>query len=174
MKTAQRKQKESFVVFEDWMKYARCLNDVEFRQLMNNILNYYKNQEPVLNTPMLVEVWNDIIDDLSVNVSKKQAKRDTMLRNSLSNPKLSIVSNTIPDIGSNIKSNIAPNTSGMVMVDVRCNMEDEMMKDEKWGNEEMNVNEICRMLEINVTEWNSISPGKKRQYIESYNYRKNK
>ena len=64
MKTAQRKQKESFVVFEDWMKYARCLNDVEFRQLMNNILNYYKNQEPVLNTPMLVEVWNDIIDDL--------------------------------------------------------------------------------------------------------------
>ena len=83
MKTAQntnRKKKESFVVFEDWMKYARCLNDHEFIQLMNNILNYYKNQEPVLNTPMLQEVWNDIIDDLSINVSKKQVKRDTMLK----------------------------------------------------------------------------------------------
>lgn len=140
MQHAQRKKKESFVVFEDWMKYARCLNDVEFRQLMNNILNYYKNQEPILNTPMLVEVWNDIIDDLSVNVSKKQAKRDTMLRNSLSNPKLSIVSNTTPDIGSNIESNtisnIAPNIAGMG--DGRWGMEDGLMEDEEWENEEMN------------------------------------
>lgn len=136
MKTAQRKKKESFVVFEDWMKYARCLNDVEFRQLMNNILNYYKNQEPVLNTPMLVEVWNDIIDDLEINVNKKQAKRDTMLRNSLSNPKLSIVSNTIPDIGSNIEPNTTPNIAGMV--DGRWGMEDGLMEDEEWKNEEMN------------------------------------
>jgi hypothetical protein len=181
MKTAQnttRKKKESFVVFEDWMKYSRFLNDAEFRQLMNNILNYYKGIEPVLNTSNLQEVWNDIIDDLSINVSKKQAKRDTMLRNSLSNPKLSIVPNTVPDIGPNIESDTTPNTNGMV--DGRWVMLDGMMEEDE-RNDEMredepmvNVNEICRMLEINVTEWNSISPGKKRQYIESYNHIKNK
>jgi hypothetical protein len=145
---------------------------------MNNILNYYKGIEPVLNTSNLQEVWNDIIDDLSINVSKKQAKRDTMLRNSLSNPKLSIVPNTVPDIGPNIESDTTPNTNGMV--DGRWVMLDGMMEEDE-RNDEMredepmvNVNEICRMLEINVTEWNSISPGKKRQYIESYNHIKNK
>ena len=146
-KNITRKQKESFVVFEDWMKYSRFLNDAEFRQFMINILNYYKGIEPVLNTPNLQEVWNDIIDDLSINVTKKQAKRDTMLRNAVSNPKLNTVLNikpdirpdTRPDIGSNIEPEIepeiVPETSGMV--DGRWNMVDDKMGDEKMDDEKM-------------------------------------
>ena len=132
MQTAQttRKKKESFVVFEDWMKYARCLNDAEFRQLFINVLNHYKGIAPTLNSTLLNEVWNDIIDDLNVNVAKKQAKRETMLANSKSNTKINPVSDTIPDIGSNIGSDTIPNTSGMV--DGRCDMEDEMMEDIEW------------------------------------------
>jgi len=99
---------------------------------MNNILNYYKGIEPILNTSNLQEVWNDIIDDLSINVSKKQAKRDTMLRNALSNPKLSIVPNTKSNIGPDISPNTKPNTNGMV--DGRWKMEDGEMEDEEMVN----------------------------------------
>ena len=139
MTSKTRKKKESFVVFEDWMRYARCLNDTEFRQLMTNILNYCKGQEPVLNTSMLQEVWNDIIDDLEINVNKKQAKRDTMLKNSLSNSKLSIVSNIKPDIGSDISSNIISSTGGMVdgicdMEDSRFEIQNEYIRDEQMSN----------------------------------------
>ena len=133
--TTQRKKKESFVVFEDWMRYARCLNDAEFRQLMTNILNYCKGQSPALNTPMLQEIWSDIIDDLEINVDKKQAKRDTMLRNAKTNPKLNIVSNIKPDIEPDIKSNTAPNIAGMV--DGRCDMVDEPMVDIEMDDEWM-------------------------------------
>ena len=133
--TNKRKKKESFVVFEDWMRYARCFNDAEFRQFMTNILNYYKGIEPILNTSNLQEVWNDIIDDLSINVSKKQAKRDTMLKNSLSNPKLNIR----PDIGPDISPNIIPNTGGMVdgrwdMEDMICETQDTTMLDKQISN----------------------------------------
>jgi len=138
--TTQRKKKESFVVFEDWMRYARCLNDAEFRQLMTNILNYCKGQLPVLNTPMLQEVWSDIIDDLEINVDKKQAKRDTMLRNAKTNPKLSIVSNIKPDIEPNIKPNTVSNIAGMV--DGRCDMVDKPMVDIEMDDEWMIDNKI--------------------------------
>jgi hypothetical protein len=144
-KNITRKKKESFVVFEDWMRYARCFNDAEFRQFITNILNYYKGIEPVLNTPNLQEVWNDIIDDLSINVTKKQAKRDTMLRNAVSNPKLNTVLNIKPDIRPDIRPDTRPdtepdtepstilNTAGMV--DGRCETGDEKMNDEKMGDE---------------------------------------
>jgi hypothetical protein len=109
-----KNKKESIVVFEDWFRYARCLNDTEFREFMSAILQYYKNQTTPEFTGLMLEVWNDIIDDLQSNVQKKQAKRDTMLSNSRTNPKL----NTVPDIGpdtrSNIEPNIAPETTGMV------------------------------------------------------------
>jgi len=123
MKNTTRKKKESFVVFEDWMKYSRFLNDAEFRQFINNILNYYKGIEPVLNTSNLQEVWQDIVDDLNVNIAKKQIKRDIMLKNAVSNPKLNIV------------PNIEPETSGMV--DGRWDMGDDKMGDEKMMYEYM-------------------------------------
>ena len=121
-----KNKKESIVVFEDWFRYARCLNDTEFRTLMNAILQYYKEPFTPQFTGLMLEVWNDMIDDLQSNVQKKQAKRNTMLNNSRTNPKLSIVSNTKPDtrpdtrpdIGSdtkpNIEPNVAPETAGMV------------------------------------------------------------
>jgi hypothetical protein len=135
MKNTTRKKKESFVVFEDWMKYSRFLNDAEFRQFINNILNYYKGIEPVLNTSNLQEVWQDIVDDLSVNIAKKQAKRDTMLKNALSNPKLSTISNTRPDIEPDISPNITPSTNGMV--DGRCETGNDKMSDGKMGDDKM-------------------------------------
>ena len=123
-----KKKKESIVVFEDWFRYARCLNDTEFRVFMSAILNYYKTQEQPNFTGLLLEVWNDIIDDLEKNVSTRQAKRDTMLKNSKSNSKLNTKSNIVPDTGSNIE----PNTLGMV--DGRLDMEDKIMEDNKMMN----------------------------------------
>jgi hypothetical protein len=122
-----KKQKESIVIFEDWFRYARCLNDSEFRTFMNTILQYYKEPFTPQFTGLMLEVWNDIIDDLKSNRDKKQAKRNTMLSNSRTNPKL----NTIPDIGSDtilsIMSNITPETTGMV--DGRLDMVDNKMID---------------------------------------------
>ena len=124
-----KKQKESIVIFEDWFRYARCLNDSEFRTFMNTILQYYKEPFTPQFTGLMLEVWNDIIDDLKSNRDKKQAKRNTMLSNSRTNPKL----NTIPDIGSdtilNIMSNITPETAGMV--DGRLDMVDNKMVNDK-------------------------------------------
>jgi hypothetical protein len=121
-----KKQKESIVIFEDWFRYARCLNDTEFRTFMNTILQYYKEPFTPDFTGLMLEVWNDIIDDLQSNVQKKQAKRNTMLSNSRTNPKL----NTVPDIGPDTRSNIvlntAPETTGMV--DGRWDMVDGGLK----------------------------------------------
>jgi hypothetical protein len=138
-----RKKKESFVVFEDWMRYARCFNDAEFRQFMINILNYYKGIEPILNTSNLQEVWDDIIVDLEINVSKKQVKRDTMEENRKNNPKLNpklkamlnTIPDTKPDIEPDISSNITPDTNGMV--DGRCEMNDGNMEDREMDDEWM-------------------------------------
>ena len=122
----KKNKKESIVVFEDWFRYARCLNDAEFREFMTTILNYYKTQEQPKFTGLMLDVWNDIIDDLKNNISKKQAKRDTMLANSKTNPKL----NTVPDIGPDTSSNIiptsTPDTTGME--DGRCKMVDDRLK----------------------------------------------
>jgi hypothetical protein len=96
---------------------------------MNTILQYYKEPFTPQFTGLMLEVWNDIIDDLKSNRDKKQAKRNTMLSNSRTNPKL----NTIPDIGSNtilnIISNITPETTGMV--DGRLDMVDNKMINDK-------------------------------------------
>jgi hypothetical protein len=120
-----KKKKESIVVFEDWFRYARCLDNAEFRLFMSAILDYYKTQEQPQFTGLLLEVWNDIIDDLEKNVSTRLAKRDTMLKNSKSNSKLNTKSNIGPDTGSNIEPNTLPNTSGMV--DGRLDMEDKIL-----------------------------------------------
>ena len=129
-----KNKKESIVVFEDWFRYARCLNDTEFRTFMNTILQYYKEPFTPDFTGLMLEVWNDIIDDLQSNVQKKQEARNRMKINSKSNPKL----NTVPDIGpdtkSNIVSNTTPETTGMVdgrlgMVDGRLEIVDREIND---------------------------------------------
>ncbi len=132
---AKRRKKESIVIFEDWFKYARCLNDTQFRELMSAILDYYKTQETPLFTGLQLDVWNDIIEDLEINISKRQSKRDTMLRNSRTNPKLNIVPDTKPNIEPNIEPNIVPKTAGMV--DGRWDMVDGKMVDGKMGDEYM-------------------------------------
>jgi hypothetical protein len=123
-----KNKKESIVIFEDWFRYARCLNDTEFRTFMNTILQYYKKPFDPKFTGLMLEVWNDIVDDLETNVNKRQAKRDTMLANSKTNPKL----NTVPDIGPDTKSNIEPKTvpSTSGMVDGRLDMVDVKMDDD--------------------------------------------
>ena len=146
----KRTKKESIVVFEDWFKYARCLNDAEFRSLMSAILNYYKTQDQPKFTGMLLEVWDDIKEDLEINVAKKQAKRNTMLRNAKSNPKLNIV----PDIGPDTGSNTEPNTTGMVdgrldMVDGGLKTIDETMDDRTLETmDEPNVEWFLHRLEM--------------------------
>jgi hypothetical protein len=135
-----KKQKESIVIFEDWFRYARCLNDSEFRTFMNTILQYYKEPFTPQFTGLMLEVWNDIIDDLKSNVKKKQAKRNTMLSNSRTNPKLNTVLNTVPDIGSDTILKIVPETAGMV--DGRWDMEDREMIEANMTESQMRRLEI--------------------------------
>jgi hypothetical protein len=44
----------------------------------------------------------------------------------------------------------------------------------KESTETINIDKVCQMLKININEWNSISPGKKRQHLENYNHWENK
>ncbi len=74
-------KKQSIVIFEDWIRYSRCLTDGEFRQLINLILDYYKGIEPTGLKGNLALVWNDIIDDLNGNLNKLKAKREVVANN---------------------------------------------------------------------------------------------
>ena len=166
METKKTKtKKESIVIFEDWFRYARCLNDTEFRTFMSAILTYYKTQEQPNFEGLLAEVWNDIIEDLEDNVGKRQAKRDTMLRNAKSNPKLNINTNirpdtrpdTRPDIGYNTILNTLSDPGGMedgnmvdgIMEDEILNIEDVSMVDENI-NVDDDINEVDDENVLNV------------------------
>jgi hypothetical protein len=117
-----KKKKQSIVLFEDWIKYARCLTDNEFRQFVNAIFEYYEGILPEF-TDNLKLVWEDCIPDLEQNVEKLNKKRVTMKSNARTNPKLNITPETRPDIGPEIEPNIVPDSSGMV--DGRWEMGDE-------------------------------------------------
>jgi hypothetical protein len=135
-----KKKKQSIVLFEDWIKYARCLTDNEFRQFINAIFEYYEGVIPEF-TGNLKLVWNDCIPDLEQNVEKLNKKRVTMKSNARSNPKLNIIPEARPDIGPEIEPkiepNIIPDSNGMV--DGRWEMGDEGCKivDSETGYDDM-------------------------------------
>jgi hypothetical protein len=128
-----KNQKESIVVFEDWFRYARCLNDTEFRTFMNTILQYYKEPFTPDFTGLMLEVWNDIIDDLDKNIQSRQNRRDAVEKNRQKNSKVnkSLTPKSIPTNGPTGRPTISPtieptsipDTSGMVMVDGRLETE---------------------------------------------------
>jgi hypothetical protein len=127
-----KKKKQSIVLFEDWIKYARCLTDNEFRQFVNAIFEYYEGVLPEF-TDNLKLVWEDCIPDLEQNVEKLNKKRVTMKSNARANPKLNITPETRPDIGPEIEPNTVPDSSGMVdgrweMGDERLEIEDERLE----------------------------------------------
>ena len=138
-----RKKKESFVVFEDWIRYSRHLTDKEFRQLINNILLYYKNQQPILDTPDLLVVWSEIIDDLDLNLSKKKTQQENgknMWNNNPRNKNTSTdtgtdtITGTSTGTGTDTGTGTNTDTSTRGMVDGRCDMVDEMMEDGEMEN----------------------------------------
>jgi hypothetical protein len=135
-----KNKKESIVVFEDWFRYARCLNDAEFREFMSAILNYYKTQEQPKFNGLMLDVWNDIIDDLEKNIQSRQNRRDAVEKNRQKNSKVNKlltpkptptnVPTGRPTISSTIIPTSTPDTNGMVMVDGRLEMEDNEMEDD--------------------------------------------
>ena len=147
----KRKKKESIVIFEDWIKYARCLNDNEFRQLVNYIFVYYQTQQPPEFEGMLMEVWNDILPDLEVNVNKLQNKREVVAINrekrklkTNANTNVNTNANTNANTTPKINGNTTPKTTGMVdgrwdMVDGRLEMED---RNVAMGDEEMEIRRL--------------------------------
>ena len=146
-----KNKKESIVVFEDWFRYARCLNDAEFREFMSAILNYYKTQEQPKFTGLMFDVWNDIIDDLSNNVSKKQEQRERGNKMKENNPKLNPALRTMldtmpgtgPDTELSIVPNIALGTSGMG--DGRCETgDDDMIDDDMIDDDMVDINKNVR------------------------------
>jgi hypothetical protein len=172
MQTAQRK---SFPVYTSWKKPLEKMSLEEKGMVLENLMRYHSDEQLLEMTDKVEMFWDTIEYNLEENNKKYQAKVDNMKNVSKTNSKLQntqyrelkdpILDTLRPDIGSQ-------NTRLWVSND-NDNVNDNVNVKEN-ENENENVNEICRMLEINVNEWNSISPGKKRQYIESYNYRKNK
>lgn len=172
MKTTQRK---SFPVYLSWKDSIKLLSVEEKAQFLDNLFNFNSGEDIELNTPMLTMFWKSIEYNLKDAIEKYDAKVTTMKKNAESNSKLQktqyrestdlILETTEPNIGSQNSQSRLYNDNVNDNVNVKENENE---------NENVNVNEICRMLEINVNEWNSTSPGKKRQYIESYNYSKNK
>ena len=115
-------KKQSIVIFEDWIRYSRCLTDGEFRQLINLILDYYKGIEPTGLEGNLALVWNDIIDDLSGNLNKLKAKREV------------VANNRKKKANTNANTNVSTNTNTTGMVDGRWEMVDGEMEDREMGD----------------------------------------
>ena len=161
MKTAQRK---SFPVYTSWKKPMQKLSLEEKGILFDNLMRYHCNEEMLEMTDRLEMFWDTIEYNLVENTTKYNNKVEKMKENSKSNSKLQntqsrvnedpILESSIPDIGSQ-------NTLNRVSNDKDKVNENENEKE----NEKGNVNEIleiCQMLGIKVTEWNSLSLGKKK------------
>jgi hypothetical protein len=101
------KNKESIVLYQDWMTLTEMMNESDCRQFYRNLFLFAQNEEPLLNTPALKHAWDIVGSEMIKNKQKKELKRDIMKRNSSTNPKLKV-----PDIGSNTKSNIDPILGG--------------------------------------------------------------
>jgi len=84
----KRNRKQSIVIFEDWVKYSRILTDSEFRELINSVFKYYQDQIDPQFEGNLAIVWEDIINDIQVNLSKKQKKQENMIKALQSNSKV--------------------------------------------------------------------------------------
>jgi hypothetical protein len=123
-------KKQSIVIFEDWIRYSRCLTDGEFRQLINLILDYYKGIEPTGLKGNLALVWNDIIDDLNGNLNKLKAKREVVANNR----KKKTNTNANTNANTNVSTNTNTNTNTTGMVDGRWEMEDGEMEDREMGD----------------------------------------
>lgn len=152
----KKQKKESIVIFEDWIKYARCLNDNEFRQMISAVFEYHKTQTMPKFEGLLLEVWNDIIDDVQENYTKREAQRERASKARRKNPKHQVntepntKSNTILGTESKTESKTNPNTIGMVDGDGRLEMGDRRLeiKDVAMGDEEM---EIRRLIDEGYT-----------------------
>ena len=94
------KNKESIVLYQDWVTLTEMMNESDCRQFYRNLFLFAQGEEPVLNTPALKYAWDIVGIEMAKNKQKKELKREIMKRNASTNPKLKV-----PSTGSNIRSN---------------------------------------------------------------------
>ena len=94
------KNKESIVLYQDWVTLTEMMNESDCRQFYRNLFLFAQGEEPVLNTPALKYAWDIVGIEMAKNKQKKELKREIMKRNASTNPKLKV-----PSTGSNTRSN---------------------------------------------------------------------
>jgi hypothetical protein len=109
----KRKRKQSIVVFEDWVKYSKFLTGDEFKELILSIFKYYDDQMDPQFEGNLAIVWENIIDDIQVNLSHKSKRQENIAKarktSPIANPNIkSQTSELEPKLNPEPKSKLSP------------------------------------------------------------------
>jgi hypothetical protein len=65
-------EKKTFLFYTSWKKNIDIMDDVELRRFINNLINYTEGNEIELPTRIDQMVWNDVVELLNHNETKRQ------------------------------------------------------------------------------------------------------
>jgi hypothetical protein len=65
-------EKKRFLFYTSWKKNISMMDDVELRRFINNLINYTENKPIDLPTRIDQMVWNDVVEVLDHNETKRQ------------------------------------------------------------------------------------------------------
>jgi hypothetical protein len=73
-----KRNKESVVVYEDWLSLTEMMNESDCRQFYRNLFKHVRGEEPILNTPALQAAWNIMYNEHDKNVKSRKSRQDNM------------------------------------------------------------------------------------------------
>ena len=82
-----KRNKESVVVYEDWLSLTEMMNESDCRQFYRNLFKHVRGEEPVLDTPALKAAWNIMFNEHDKNVKSRKSRQDNMNNVRKLNPK---------------------------------------------------------------------------------------
>lgn len=82
-----KRNKESVVVYEDWLSLTEMMNESDCRQFYRNLFRHVRGEEPLLDTPALKAAWNIMFNEHDKNVKSRKSRQDNMNNVRKLNPK---------------------------------------------------------------------------------------
>lgn len=73
-----KRNKESVVVYEDWLSLTEMMNESDCRQFYRNLFKHVRGEEPILDTPALKAAWNIMFNEHDKNVKSRKSRQDNM------------------------------------------------------------------------------------------------
>ncbi len=74
-------EKQSFIIYKSWEDGFSMLSNEEQAQMLRNLFLWHRNEEPILNTPMLKLVWKLIEFNLINNAENYDKRSETSSEN---------------------------------------------------------------------------------------------